>query len=157
MKKANVTELIIAILIPLAAGALSALFSGNSWEYYSTLARPPAAPPGELFPIVWTILYILMGISSYLVYSSPSPTEEKRSALRVYGIQLALNFLWSILFFRFELIGIAAIELALLVLAVIVMLSRFKRISPLSAYLNIPYLLWTLYALYLNIGVFIKN
>lgn len=157
MKKVNVTELIIAILIPLAAGALSALFSGNSWEYYSTLARPPAAPPGELFPIVWTILYILMGISSYLIYSSPAPTEEKRSALRAYGIQLALNFLWSILFFRFELIGIAAIELALLIASVIVMLIRFKKISPLSAYLNIPYLLWTLYALYLNIGVFIQN
>ena len=99
MKIRNKSALIISILIPLAVGSMSALFSGNMLSY-SILDKPAFSPPGFIFPIVWTILYILMGISSYIVYSSNSPNKPK--ALLIYGIQLFFNFCWSIIFFGLD-------------------------------------------------------
>lgn len=157
MKKIKLTDLIISIVIAELTGALSALISGNSWSFYSTLAKPPFSPPGAVFPIVWTILYALMGVSAYMISASDAKERHKKSALKIYGIQLAVNALWSILFFRFRLIGIAAADLSLLVVLVIIMLIRFGRIKPAAAYINIPYLIWTLFALYLNVGVLLLN
>ena len=96
MKIRNKSALIISILIPLAIGSISALLSGNM-SSYSMLVKPALSPPGFVFPIVWTILYILMGISSYIVYSSNSPNKSK--ALLLYSVQLFFNFCWSIIFF----------------------------------------------------------
>ena len=100
MKLRSKSALIISILIPLAVGSLSALFSGNM-SSYSMFEKPAFSPPGFIFPIVWTVLYILMGISSYLVYTSNSP--YKPNALLLYGIQLFFNFFWSIIFFGLDL------------------------------------------------------
>lgn len=153
MKIKNKSQLIICILIPLAIGALSALFSGNM--SYSGLNKPPLSPPPIVFPVVWTILYILMGISSYLVCTSDSP--DKRKAIRVYTAQLFFNFFWSIIFFRFENYLLAFIWLLALIALIVLMIYRFYKIKPLAAYLQVPYLLWCIFAAYLNFMIYYLN
>ncbi len=150
----NKKQLIIAILIPLAVGGLSALLSGNM-SIYDTINKPALSPPGFLFPIVWTILYILMGISSYMIYISNDP--EKENALFAYALQLGLNFFWSIIFFRFRLYFLAFVWLLAMILVISVMIYRFYKIKPLAAYLQIPYLAWCIFAAYLNFMVFLLN
>ena len=154
MKIRNKSALIISILIPLAVGSMSALFSGNM-SSYSILDKPAFSPPGFIFPIVWTILYILMGISSYIVYSSNSPNKPK--ALLIYGIQLFFNFCWSIIFFGLDLYLFAFIWLIALIFIIIIMIRQFYIVSPLAAYLQIPYLIWCIFAAYLNLFLFIMN
>ena len=95
----SIKSFIVAVLIPLAVGGLSALISRGGMETFSMIQKPPLTPPAIVFPIAWTILYILMGIASYFVFVSDSPLKD--SALRVYGIQLVFNFFWSIFFFNF--------------------------------------------------------
>jgi len=148
------SELIISILIPLAVGALSALFSGNM-SIYSIINKPVLSPPGFLFPIVWIILYILMGISSYMVYETDSP--YKPAALKVYAVQLFFNFFWSIIFFGFNQYLFAFLWLLALIFLIALMIYRFYKIRPLSAYLQIPYLLWCLFAAYLNFMIYQLN
>ena len=122
---------------------------------YTALNKPAFSPPGYIFPIVWTILYILMGISSYIVYSSNSPNKAK--ALLIYGIQLFFNFCWSILFFGFNLYLLAFIWLIALIFIIIIMIREFYAVTPLAAYLQIPYLIWCIFAAYLNLFLFIMN
>lgn len=153
MKTRNIESLIISILIPLAVGAVSSLLSGTMMA--PTFVQPSFSPPGYLFPIVWSILYILMGISSYLIYTSDSP--EKPAALLVYAIQLVFNFFWSILFFRFSLYGLAFLWLLTLIGLIIIMIYLFSKIKPAAAYLQLPYLLWCLFAAYLNFAVYMLN
>ena len=150
----NKSALIIFILIPLAAGSLSALLSGNSAAYLA-LNKPPLSPPSFLFPIVWTILYILMGISSYIIYESEDP--EKNKALRLYFIQLFFNFLWSIFFFGFSMYFFAFLWLLVLIILIVLMIYQFHKISPVAAYLQIPYLIWCLFAAYLNFMIYQLN
>ena len=154
MKIKNKSALIIAILIPIAVGTLSALFSGNV-SLYSTINKPPLSPPGFIFPVVWLVLYILMGFSSYIVYESDSP--DKRSALKTYAIQLFFNFWWSIIFFRFSLYLFAFVWLLAMIAIIIIMIYKFYRIKPISSYLQIPYLLWCLFAAYLNFMIYTLN
>ena len=154
MKIRNKSVFIISILIPLAVGSISALISGNMASY-SALNKPAISPPGYIFPIVWTILYILMGISAYIVYSSNSPNKAK--ALLIYGIQLFFNFCWSILFFGFNLYLLAFIWLIALIFIIIIMIREFYAVTPLAAYLQIPYLIWCIFAAYLNLFLFIMN
>lgn len=157
MKKRNFTDILLWVVTAELTGVLSALFSGGFSDFYDRYIQPPLLPPPWLFPVVWTILYALMGFSAYLVCSSEESPFKKRNALRVYFIQLALNFSWSIVFFRLEaLISAAAVIIALLG-AVIVMTVRFYRIVPLAGYLNIPYIVWTAFASYLNIAVILLN
>lgn len=153
MKTRNIEPLIIALLIPLAVGAVSSLISGTMMA--PTFIQPSFSPPGYLFPIVWTILYILMGISSYLVYTSDSPA--KPAALLVYAIQLVFNFFWTILFFRFSLYGLAFLWLLALIGLIAIMIYLFSKIRPTAAYLQLPYLLWCLFAAYLNFAVYMIN
>ena len=122
---------------------------------YSILDKPAFSPPEFIFPIVWTILYILMGISSYIVYSSNSPNKPK--ALLIYGIQLFFNFCWSIIFFGLDLYLFAFIWLIALIFIIIIMIRQFYIVSPLAAYLKIPYLIWCIFAAYLNFSIFILN
>ncbi len=157
MKKIKWTELLIFIIGTELVGALSSLLSGDFSSFYSELTKPPLSPPGIIFPIVWAILYALMGISAYMIYVSDDDIEEKRKALTLYAVQLFVNFMWSIIFFRFEQIGAAAVVVILLVMLVAAMILSFKRIRPLAGYLNIPYLLWVLFAAYLNVGFLILN
>ena len=155
MKKINITELLIFIVSAELTGALSRLLSGNSFEFFEILTKPPFSPPGWIFPIVWFILYALMGFAAYLIYKSDS--KGRNSALVIYWAQLFLNFLWSIVFFRFNLTGLSvAVILALLVI-VTFMIFKFGKINTKAAAINIPYLLWLLYASYLNIGILSLN
>ncbi len=154
MKIKNKNALIISILIPIAVGLLSSLLSGNMSEF-AKLNKPAISPPAFIFPIVWTILYILMGISSYMIYISDNPHKEK--ALKVYVIQLFINFFWSILFFGLSQLLIAFLWLLLLIFFVIRMICEFYQINQLSAYLQIPYLLWCSFAAVLNFMFFIAS
>lgn len=155
MKRHSIADWLIFVLSAEAIGALSALISVNMSEFFEKYKEPPLLPPAWLFPVVWAVLFLLMGTSAYLIYMSKTKetVAENQKALAVYWIQLAVNFSWSIVFFRFEALrGAVAVVLALLVL-IVVMMVRFRKIRPLAAYLNIPYLLWVAFASYLTIAV----
>ena len=149
--------LLLCIAIPLLVGAASGFLTGNSMDAFALLEKPPLSPPGILFPIIWTILYILMGIGSYLVLTSDARQEEIDHAITVYGLQLAFNFFWSVIFFRLESYLGAFLWLILLWISVLYTLLLFRRISPASARLLLPYLLWITFAGYLNLGVALLN
>lgn len=146
---------LVSLLIPLAVGALSALFTSGSMETFASLRQPPLSPPGFIFPIVWTILFLLMGAGSAIVYLSQSPVQG--AALKVYGLQLVVNFFWSIIFFVLGARLFALLWILLLLFLVIRMILLFYKAVPLAAYLQIPYLLWILFATYLNAGVWFLN
>lgn len=146
---------IISIAIALGVGALSAFFTSDSMDIYQTLVKPSLAPPSFIFPIVWTILFILMGISSAIVYQKGG--KDSKKALKTYAIQLIVNFFWSIIFFNLNLYLLSFVWLILLWYLIIVMIKEFKEISPLAAYLQIPYLLWVTFAGYLNFMIYILN
>ena len=148
-------EFIISILIPLAVGIISGLISRSGMMEYANLNMPSFALPGFIFPIVWTILYILMGISSYLIYDSND--YHRPCCLIIYGISLFINFLWSPIFFGLQLRLFAFIWIILLDIVVIYMIWCFYGINKKAAYLNIPYLLWCLFATFLNYSVYILN
>lgn len=147
-------NLIISLLISLGVGGLSFLITMGSMDIYKYLVKPPLAPPSILFPIVWTILYILMGISAYLIYRDSSIDN---GALKVYLIQLFINFVWPILFFLLSYRLLSLIWIILLVIVVIVMIIKFYKVNRVAAYLQIPYLIWILFATYLNLGFYILN
>ena len=156
-KKLNWTALIIAILIPLAVGAVSGAISSGGMASFQQIDNPPLSPPGWLFPIAWTILYNLMGISSYLVYSADAPAGQKLRALTLYGFQLAVNFFWSIIFFNFQAYLFAFVWLVFLWVLIIWTISAFSKISKSAAWLLVPYLLWVTFAGYLNYGIYLLN
>lgn len=154
MKIKNKSALIISILIPIAVGSLSALFSGRT-SLYSQISKPALSPPGYIFPIVWFILYFLMGVSSYIIYESNSLRKE--NALKTYALQLFFNFWWSIIFFRFSLFLFAFLWLLVMIALIALMIYKFYQINRLSSYLQIPYLLWCLFAAYLNFMIYRLN
>lgn len=147
--------LLFSILISLGVGFISAYFTKDSMGFYQDLVKPNLSPPGWIFPVVWTILYILMGISAYLVYRSNSP--YKNSALKIYAIQLVVNGIWSILFFNYQLYLFSFIWLLFLLILIVLMIVSFSKVSKLAAYLQIPYLLWVMFAGYLNFSIFLLN
>lgn len=151
--KRNVKQLLIALAIPLAVGGLATLLSGGMGEYRQ-LVQPPLSPPGWVFPIVWSILYLLMGYSSYRVYTSGKNAE---GALRLYGAQLLFNFLWPIVFFGFQWYLGAFIVLLILWILVLLTLRAFTAIDETAGDLLIPYILWITFAGYLNMGVYFLN
>lgn len=153
----SIKSFIIAIVIPLAVGGLSAFITRGNMSDFELLNKPPLTPPAILFPIVWTILYILMGIASYFVYVSDSTREAKKTALTVYGIQLGFNFFWSILFFNFKLYFISFVWLFVMWLLILMTILIFYAIDKRSAYLMIPYILWVTFAGYLNFYIFLAN
>lgn len=148
--------LLINLAIPLGVGALAALLTRNSFEFYETIVKPPLAPPGALFPIVWTILYLLMGVSSYLIWMEKR-APGRNAALQTYLAQLALNFVWPLLFFRARAFLPAFLWLLALIVLIVAMIAQFKRIKPIAGYLQIPYLLWCLFAAYLNLSIWLLN
>ena len=150
-------KLFVCIVIPLAVGGLSAFLSGNSMDTFNSLNKPPLAPPGWLFPVFWTILFILMGIASYLVLMSGKPRQTVRNALTVYGIQLIVNFFWPILFFNLVLYLLSFIWLIALWILILTTYILFRRISKTSGYLLIPYLIWVAFAGYLNLSIYLLN
>ena len=150
MKK-NWKTLLICILIPLAVGTVAGLLTKGGMEQFQELNRPMLAPPAWLFPVVWTILYILMGASSYLIL------DQKGKALTIYGYQLLVNFLWPVFFFNFGWFGFSYLWLILLWILVAKMIWEFDKISLTAALLNIPYLLWLSFAGYLNLTIWLLN
>ena len=156
--KEKVKSYIIAIIIPLAIGGLSALLTSGNMDLYSTIITPPLAPPAILFPIVWTILYTLMGISSALVYNSDiTSKQEVKSALYTYGVSLFFNFLWSIIFFNNRQFIFAFIWILILLFLIVRTIMKYYKINPLAAYLQVPYLLWVTFAAYLNFAIWWLN
>ncbi|MBQ8927126.1 MAG: tryptophan-rich sensory protein [Oscillospiraceae bacterium] len=156
MKRDRITTLLIFIIGTELVGAVSAILSGGEFsEFYKTLNAPPLSPPTWLFPIAWGILYALMGWSAYLIYDSEH--QNRRGALVLYGVQLFLNFMWSIVFFRFRSLLGAVITIVLLLIAVLLMAGAFYRIRPKAGILNLPYLLWLVFATYLAIGNYVLN
>jgi tryptophan-rich sensory protein len=149
--------LALCIGIPLAVGGLSALLTGNSMQSFSALKQPPLSPPGWLFPVAWTLLYILMGIACYLVVTSAAPEAARKAALRTYAAQLFFNGLWTLLFFRLEWRLFALAWLIVLWLLILVCAMQFGRIRKAAGWLLAPYLAWTTFAAYLNLGVWLLN
>lgn len=155
--KNKIKTLIICIAIPLLVGGASALLTSGSMETFGQMNKPPLSPPGFLFPIVWTILYTLMGIASYLILSSGKSQDDIQNALFVYAIQLGINFFWSIFFFNMEWYLIAFFWLLLLWALILRTIMLFLPISKTAAYLMIPYLIWVTFAGYLNLGIYFLN
>ena len=149
---------VISILIALAVGGASALLTMGNMEIYSEIRTPPLSPPSILFPIVWTALYILMGISAAMIYTDKNSKEkEKKEALVPYASSLIVNFAWSIIFFNFRAFFVAFIWLLLLLYLIIKTVIEYRKINPLAAYLQIPYAIWVSFAGYLNLGIFLLN
>lgn len=154
--KLNLKALLISLAIPLAVGGLAALLSGGMSDY-TVMNRPPLSPPGWLFPIVWTILYLLMGYASYRVYTADKDPAVTRRALILYAIQLFLNFLWPIVFFRFDMYLTAFFILVALWVVIYLTMRQFSAIDERAGDLLLPYILWVTFAGYLNLGVFLLN
>ena len=152
MKKNNIFELIFYITITLIIGSVPSIFviTNNTYE---TLNKPLLSPPGFLFPIVWTILFILMGISIYLIVNKTANKVPKI----LYFAQLIVNALWTPIFFGLNLYLAAFIWLILLIILVISMIISFYNVDKRASYLNIPYLIWLFFAAYLNLFIFILN
>lgn len=145
------------IAIPLLVGGLASFLTRGGMGIFMQLNQPPLSPPGWVFGVVWTILYILMGVSSYLVIQSGAEEEEINKALSVYVYQLIVNFLWPTFFFNFGWFFFAFLWLVLLWVLVFIMIRRFYDISKLAGILQIPYLIWLTFAAYLNLGVWLLN
>ena len=141
MNRKKLTELLVFIISAELVGALSALFTGSFSAAYDVMHKPPLSPPAFLFPVVWTILYAVMGISAYLVFTSRVPQYQKGGALKIYGAQLIVNFFWSIIYFRLEMRSAALIDILVLDILVALMIIRFYRIRPVSAAMNLPYMI----------------
>ena len=156
--KENAKNYIVSIVIALAVGGLSALLTMGNMDLYSEITRPPLSPPSILFPIVWTVLYTLMGISAAMIYGerNAKPAEVNR-ALIVYGLNLFLNFFWSIIFFNMRAYLFAFVWLVALWAVILIMIVKYYRIKPIAGILQIPYILWVTFAGYLNFAIFLLN
>lgn len=149
---------IISVLIALGIGGLSAFFTRNNMNVFDNIIKPPLTPPMWLFPVVWGILFILMGIGAAIVFVKCGGNKEIcRDALFFYSLQLIVNFFWSLIFFNMQSYLFAFIWLLLLLALIIIMIIKFYKISPLAAYLQIPYALWVAFAGYLNLAIFLLN
>lgn len=155
---AKIKPYLISIIIALGVGGLAAFLIKDNTDMYERILRPVLAPKAFVFPIVWTILYVLMGISSARVWlQKDEKSELVLDALFAYVIQLILNFFWSLLFFNMQNFLFSFIWLILLWVAIVIMIIRFYRVDPLAAYLQIPYLLWVTFAGYLNFMIYRLN
>lgn len=153
MDNIKTKPLIVSLAISLGAGVLSWLLTADSMKQYSMMYKPPLSPPGWVFPAVWTILYILMGVAAYLVYISSS--GEKTSALRIYFLQLAANVIWPVIFFRYKAYLPAFAWLVLLWYLIFITIKQFSEINKLAGKLLVPYLLWVTFAGYLNFAIMV--
>ena len=153
----NTSKLILAIALPVAAGAASGFFTetgAGSW--YQTIHKPSWNPPGWIFGPVWTTLYVLMGIALYFVWKSPASADKKK-ALWLFGIQLVLNFFWSFIFFDQQLIGLALVEILALWIFILLSIFAFARVNITAAWLLVPYISWVSFAAILNYTIWRLN
>ena len=150
----NGKALLFDLLLPLGVGGLAALLTGGAMEEYGSLHQPPLSPPGWVFPVVWTVLYLLMGLSSYLVLTAG---KGRPPGLGLYCLQLLFNFFWPLLFFGMGLYLPAFFWLLALWGLVLATAVQFSKTSRKAARLLLPYLAWTAFAGYLNLGVYLLN
>ena len=160
-KKINVKSLIINLAIPIGVGLIAGLISMGGMDRYQTLNKSELSPPGYIFPIVWTVLYILMGISAYIISESRLSVKRQEKyrdkSLTTYAVQLGINFFWPIIFFNSQNYLFALFWLILLLAVVFYMTWQFWQIEQSAAYLQVPYILWLIFAGYLNLTVFLMN
>lgn len=167
----KIWRITLCVLVPLGGGILISLFTRNAMNQFGALKQPPLAPPAWLFPVAWTILYILMGVASYLIYATwkntatssrsktakASATACTSTALILYGVQLVFNFIWTPIFFNANQYWLAFVILIIMwILEIILIIKTFKLSRP-AFWCLLPYLLWTTFAAYLNISIAILN
>lgn len=157
MNKKNWKTFALWIGITEAVGALSGWLSRQGTKYYQeTVTKPPLSPPSSVFPIVWAILYALMGYGAARIFLAEHSAQRRRG-LNLYVAQLIINFFWSLIFFNARAYGFAFFWLLLLIVLVVLMILSFRKTDKLAAWLQLPYLLWLLFAAYLNLGVWYLN
>jgi tryptophan-rich sensory protein len=158
MKKMNTFfKLVISLALPLGAGAIAGIFTSKAIPvWYATLNQPSFNPPNWVFGPVWTVLYILMGISLFLIWKLDAG-KARNMAIFAFLLQLVLNFAWSFIFFYFNMLGLALFEIILMWVSIVIMLVLFYKLRPLAAYINIPYLLWVTFATVLNAAYYFIN
>lgn len=157
MKRRTILLLAASLALPLAAGALGGFATaGSVTTWYPTLAKPSFNPPAWVFGPVWTTLYLMMGVSLFLVWRR-EPSGARNAALGIYGIQLLLNLAWSFLFFGLQRPGVALVDIVLLDIGILATIHVFRRHSAAAAALLIPYLLWCLFATALNAAIWHLN
>ena len=155
--KMSIIALIVSVLLAEGIGFLSAFLSMNSSSAYEKFNKPFFSPPGWIFPVVWTILFFLMALAAYRIWMANKSGDDTQRALILYGIQLLLNFLWSIIFFRYRLYAIAFLELLLLLVFILLTTFEFYKIDKAAAFLMIPYIAWVSFAGVLNYAIWIMN
>ncbi len=155
VRTVNLRTLIASLIPPAVVGVAGAILVGAGMDMFNLLNKPAFTPPGWLFGVVWTLLYFLMGVSVYLLKSSRS--YDLSTPMQFYYIQLALNFIWVMFFFRFGLLWLSVVVLVLLIAAIILTIINFYQVDKTAAYLLIPYLVWCIFALVLNIAIAIMN
>lgn len=157
MKKINWKTYGIWIGLTEAIGVLSGWLSRKGSKWFGAYAKkPPLSPPMWAFPVVWSILYALMGISAARIYQAPASSARSRG-LNLFIIQLTLNFFWSLIFFNARAYGFALVWLVILWIVVVLMILAFRKVDPLAGWLQVPYLIWLSFAAYLNYGVWLRN
>jgi len=157
MNIAKYFKLLVSLILPIGLGSIAGILTSKEIAgWYTMLIKPSFNPPSYLFGPVWTALYVLMGVSMFLIWNTPK-TELRQKALALFGIQLFFNFWWSILFFSFHTIFLSVINILIIWVLIIYMISLFKKIKPIAAYLQIPYLLWVSFATVLNISIWYLN
>jgi len=157
MNRSQVIKLVVSLLLPIGIGSIAGLFTAEAVpEWYETLNRPAFNPPNWIFGPVWTTLYLLLGISLFLIWKQDA-SKNRNFAILIFMLQLALNFGWSFIFFYFHWIGVALVEIIMLWTSIVVMLVLFNKIKPLAAYINIPYLFWVTFATVLNAYYYVLN
>lgn len=157
MKKKKTLSLVLCVLIPLAVGGLSAFITRRGMADFAQMAKPPLTPPAIVFPIVWTVLYVLMGVASWLVLQSSAGKDTVSKALKRYGEQLFFNFFWSVFFFSLSVYYAAFLWLIALWVMILLTLLSFWKIRPAAGALMLPYLVWVTLAGYLNLSVALLN
>ena len=151
----NRKSLLVNIAIPLSIGGIAALITNSGFKDYANVIKPTLSPPSWLFPIVWTILYILMGISTYIIYEKDKNLNKK--SLIIYAVQLMLNFIWPIFFFGFSAYLFSLIILVALIILVTAMTILFYKENKYAGLIQFPYLIWLFFAGYLNLSVYLLN
>ncbi len=147
----------VSLLITLGGGFLASFLAGDTSEFYDSIIKPPFAPPGFIFPIVWAIIYVIIAYAAYRVYCYSTSEVDRVDALKNYAINLILNFLWPIIFFRFQLIGIALLWVIALTISTIITTVKFEKIDSLSGFLFTVYALWTVFATVLTASIWWLN
>lgn len=156
----NLKKLLTSLVIPLGVGFFAWLFTKDSMDIYMQINTPPLTPPSALFPVVWIILYVLMGISLYIVRVARCEADcesTKRKGYALFGVQLLFNFFWTIAFFNLSAFLFSAIWLGIMIVLIILNAVCFGKINKWSGLLFVPYIIWCLFALYLNIGIYVLN